>query len=66
MQYGYRTKITPHFDAPQKRSKSGKDALYNFSLVEDGTPEGTTQPSNTVKIGFNKAGTHDVMDIEVR
>lgn len=57
LQYGYRTKITPHFDAPVKlpRHQKGKNAPTPGPL-----PEGKTVP-----IGFNKVGTRDVLDIEV-
>lgn len=57
LQYGYRTKITPHFDAPQKvpRRRKNKEDPPLKPL-----PEGTT-----VAIGFNKVGKREVMDIEV-
>lgn len=53
LQYGYRTKITPHFDTPARD-------LKKFGLPEDGA-----QP-DWFRIGFNKIGTRHVMDIEVR
>jgi tRNA (uracil-5-)-methyltransferase len=56
LQYGYRTKITPHFDAP---SKKWLKAPAKAPLAADGRPE-------FLKIGFNKVGTRNVMDIEVR
>ena len=57
LQYGYRTKITPHFDAPQKfpRRRKGKEQPPLQPL-----PKGTSIP-----IGFNKVGKREVMDIEV-
>lgn len=53
--YGYRTKLTPHFDAPPKEHRL-KKAVVNDGVVEK--PE-------WLRIGFNAAGTHRVMDIEV-
>jgi tRNA (uracil-5-)-methyltransferase len=57
LQYGYRTKITPHFDAPPKKfQKAGPP-------ITAGT-EKMPQPE-WLKIGFNHVGKRDVMDIEV-
>ena len=57
LQYGYRTKITPHFDAPPKRfQKTGPPATVEA--------ENVTQPE-WLKIGFNHVGQRNVMDIEV-
>jgi tRNA (uracil-5-)-methyltransferase len=54
LQYGYRTKITPHFDPPPKKlQKQGP------STSEEGKP-------SWLKIGFNQTGKRVVMDIEVR
>jgi len=50
--YGYRTKITPHFERPPKRIKP-----YNIQQGEH--PE-------WLKIGFNVANSNATMDIEVR
>ncbi|KAI0319910.1 S-adenosyl-L-methionine-dependent methyltransferase [Amylostereum chailletii] len=51
LQYGYRTKITPHFDAPPKKlQKRG-------ALPGEGKPD-------WLKIGFNHIGRRHVMDIE--
>lgn len=47
--YGYRTKITPHFDIPPKRVKDG---------------EGSKKPWD-LRIGFAEKGRRSVMDIEV-
>ncbi|KZT24394.1 S-adenosyl-L-methionine-dependent methyltransferase [Neolentinus lepideus HHB14362 ss-1] len=55
LQYGYRTKITPHFDAPPRRIR----AEYN-----NGTLEKTKGQPEWLKIGFNKAGTKNPIDIE--
>ncbi|KAF8261736.1 S-adenosyl-L-methionine-dependent methyltransferase, partial [Lactarius quietus] len=52
LQYGYRTKITPHFDPPPKKvQKQGP------STSEEGKP-------SWLKIGFNQIGKRVVMDIE--
>lgn len=57
MQYGYRTKLTPHFQRPpfsfQKAQKRG-----DASAAVEGKPE-------WLKIGFHEVGTRHVMDIEV-
>jgi tRNA (uracil-5-)-methyltransferase len=55
LEYGYRTKITPHFDAPPRKWVKAPE---NAPLAADGRPE-------FLKIGFNKIGTRNVMDIEV-
>ncbi|KAF5371304.1 hypothetical protein D9758_004267 [Tetrapyrgos nigripes] len=54
LQYGYRTKITPHFQAPP--SKVDKVELQK-QCAEGKAPE-------WLKIGFNRQGTSNVMDIE--
>ncbi|KAI5118524.1 hypothetical protein M0805_007692 [Coniferiporia weirii] len=56
LQYGYRTKITPHFDAPVKlpRRQKGKTVPTQEIIPE----------KKTVAIGFNKTGTREVLDIE--
>jgi tRNA (uracil-5-)-methyltransferase len=57
LQYGYRTKITPHFDAPPKRfQKKGPPS-------KDGAKE--VEKQEWLKIGFNHVGQRQVMDIEV-
>ncbi|KLO17542.1 S-adenosyl-L-methionine-dependent methyltransferase, partial [Schizopora paradoxa] len=53
LQYGYRTKITPHFEAPIKGPRRGKNSMPN---VETKVPD-------TVPIGFNMSGKR-VLDIE--
>ncbi|KAF9491625.1 tRNA methyltransferase [Pleurotus eryngii] len=50
LQYGYRTKITPHFEAPRQSQRQPLD-------LAEPTPE-------WLKIGFNKVGTRTTMDIE--
>ncbi|KAI0247844.1 S-adenosyl-L-methionine-dependent methyltransferase [Lactifluus subvellereus] len=52
LQYGYRTKITPHFDPPPKKLPS-----QGPSAGEEGKP-------SWLKIGFNQIGKRVVMDIE--
>ena len=49
LQYGYRTKITPHFKEPPKKAVK---------------PDGSTKP-DWLKIGFNVNCTSQVLDIEV-
>ena len=49
LQYGYRTKITPHFKEPPKKAQK---------------PEGSIKPE-WLKIGFNINDTSRVLDIEV-
>lgn len=51
VQYGYRTKITPHFQLPSKGKL--KD--------DDGDPD--VKP-DWLKIGFNQKGANNVLDIE--
>ena len=51
-QYGYRTKITPHFNAPPKAAQR--------------EPPPAGEKPEWLRIGFNRAGTQNVMDIEVR
>ncbi|EJF58849.1 S-adenosyl-L-methionine-dependent methyltransferase [Dichomitus squalens] len=55
LQYGYRTKLTPHFQRPpfsfQKSQKRGE------APVVEGKPD-------WLKIGFHEVGTRHVMDIE--
>ncbi|KAH9947412.1 S-adenosyl-L-methionine-dependent methyltransferase [Amylocystis lapponica] len=53
LQYGYRTKITPHFDAPPKKAqKAHREESANASQPE------------WLNIGFNQIGTRQVLDIE--
>jgi tRNA (uracil-5-)-methyltransferase len=57
LQYGYRTKITPHFEAAPKSLRQKKQGE---KTDEDGVKE---QP-DWLKIGFNMVGTRKVLDIE--
>ena len=50
-QYHYRTKITPHFEAPPKKARADP-------------PPATPKP-DWLKIGFNQIGKKSVIDIEV-
>ncbi|KAJ6516569.1 S-adenosyl-L-methionine-dependent methyltransferase [Mycena vitilis] len=52
-QYNYRTKITPHFDAPTKAQRH-----------DSGNPQNNTDRPDWFTIGFNRVGTHKAMDIE--
>ena len=64
-QWGYRTKITPHFDAPPKAARAARDAK------EVGEEEGMNQDVGEGKrdwecrIGFERKGRPGVLDIEV-
>ncbi|THH27959.1 hypothetical protein EUX98_g6227 [Antrodiella citrinella] len=51
LQYGYRTKITPHFESPLR------------DLKKHGRPADGSKP-DWFKIGFNVIGTRNTMDIE--
>ncbi|KAF8991948.1 S-adenosyl-L-methionine-dependent methyltransferase [Cyathus striatus] len=57
-QYGYRTKLTPHFEAPPRKWRNG----INKGSVSWPPPEG--EELEWLKIGFNKIGTRKTMDIE--
>ncbi|KIO01234.1 hypothetical protein M404DRAFT_150637 [Pisolithus tinctorius Marx 270] len=52
LQYNYRTKITPHFEAAPKRARQ-----------TESTDASTSKP-DWLKIGFNEIGKRTVMDIE--
>ncbi|KAI0932816.1 hypothetical protein AcW1_000168 [Taiwanofungus camphoratus] len=54
LQYGYRTKITPHFEAPPKQVRKVSAHL---------PMDGSSKPE-WLRIGFNQIGTRRVMDIE--
>ncbi|VDB95848.1 unnamed protein product [Peniophora sp. CBMAI 1063] len=56
LQYGYRTKITPHFDAPPK-SVAKKYAGSDLTAPEGDKPD-------WLRIGFNQVNTRHVIDIE--
>ncbi|WWC68240.1 uncharacterized protein I206_102163 [Kwoniella pini CBS 10737] len=63
-QWGYRTKITPHFDAPpkwiQKQLKeNGEEAAMNSLANGNGERKGWE-----LRIGFERKGRPGVMDIE--
>ncbi|KAF8061735.1 S-adenosyl-L-methionine-dependent methyltransferase [Lyophyllum atratum] len=50
LEYGYRTKLTPHFEAPPKSARK-------HAAETEGKPD-------WLKIGFNRIGTSRTMDIE--
>lgn len=52
LQYNYRTKITPHFEAPPRRARQTEFTDANISKPD------------WLKIGFNEIGKRTVMDIE--
>jgi len=54
LEYGSRTKMTPHFDAPPKEHR------WKEAEVKDGV----VQRPEWLKIGFNVAGTKKPLDIE--
>ncbi|KZT68839.1 S-adenosyl-L-methionine-dependent methyltransferase [Daedalea quercina L-15889] len=54
LQYSYRTKITPHFDAAPRSVQRSADKL----------PIDPSNPPDWLRIGFNRVGTRKVMDIE--
>ncbi|RXW16870.1 hypothetical protein EST38_g8982 [Candolleomyces aberdarensis] len=51
LQYGYRTKLTPHFDGPSKSARKG-------------SRKPSTEQPDWLQIGFNRIGTRKVLDIE--
>ncbi|KAH7906899.1 S-adenosyl-L-methionine-dependent methyltransferase [Hygrophoropsis aurantiaca] len=57
LQYNYRTKITPHFEAPSKKAKKAR--------VDEGAPDDNAKPG-WLNIGFNQIGKRSVMDIELQ
>ncbi|EPQ61280.1 S-adenosyl-L-methionine-dependent methyltransferase [Gloeophyllum trabeum ATCC 11539] len=56
LQYGYRTKITPHFEAPPKKLQK--------QWQENGNQAESAEKPDWLKIGFNKIGTRKTIDIE--
>jgi tRNA (uracil-5-)-methyltransferase len=78
-QWGYRTKITPHFDAPPKTARAAKEARDAAALVA-GEEEGMNEEEGMkaevegeevkrdweCRIGFERKGRPGVLDIEVR
>ncbi|KAL2438339.1 tRNA (uracil(54)-C(5))-methyltransferase [Exophiala dermatitidis] len=56
LQYGYRTKLTPHYDAPKKRGGRNKN--------ENEGSDVSAQQQPPPAIGFGIKGTRKVMDIE--
>lgn len=69
-QWGYRTKITPHFDAPPKAARAAKEAKDAQKAQEMGEEEGMNQDTEgkrdwECRIGFERKGRPGVLDIEV-
>lgn len=66
-QWGYRTKITPHFDAPPKWARQAlveEEEAQNAEGEDGGGGEGRRKWE--CRIGFERKGRPGVMDIEVR
>lgn len=57
LQYGYRTKITPHFEAAPK-------SLLKKKQQDKTDKDEVTEQPDWLKIGFNVVGTRKVLDIE--
>ena len=72
-QWGYRTKITPHFDAVPKWARAGIEAKSEIVLGEEAAlnqietviGEGPGGRKWECKIGFDRKGRPGVLDIEV-
>jgi tRNA (uracil-5-)-methyltransferase len=65
-QWGYRTKITPHFDAPPKAARAAKDARDAAVQEEEGMNDvGEGKRDWECRIGFERKGRPGVLDIEV-
>jgi tRNA (uracil-5-)-methyltransferase len=66
-QWGYRTKITPHFDAPPKAARAAKDARDAAIQEEEGMNQdvGEGKRDWECRIGFERKGRPGVLDIEV-
>jgi tRNA/tmRNA/rRNA uracil-C5-methylase (TrmA/RlmC/RlmD family) len=66
-QWGYRTKITPHFDAPPKAARAAKDARDAAVQEEEGMNQdvGEGKRDWECRIGFERKGRPGVLDIEV-
>lgn len=57
LQYGYRTKITPHFEAAPK-------SLLRKKQAEKTDKDEVAEQPDWLKIGFNIVGKRQVLDIE--
>ena len=74
-QWGYRTKITPHFDAPPKAARAAKeqeDAKRAAEMEEEEGMNGIVEEGQgqevrkwECRIGFERKGRPGVLDIEV-
>ena len=71
-QYGYRTKITPHFEIPKalqtgkkgRRSVPSKETVVNEEEVENASSGIDRKPEYDFPIGFNEACRNRIIDIE--
>ena len=57
LKYGYRTKITPHFEAAPK-------SLLKIKQQDKTDHDEVKEQPDWLKIGFNLVGTRKVLDIE--
>jgi hypothetical protein len=67
-QWGYRTKITPHFDAPPKAARAAKEAREQATEEEGMNGENDAEKEEVgweCRIGFERKGRPGVLDIEV-
>jgi hypothetical protein len=72
-QWGYRTKITPHFDAPPKAARAAKEAREAQGVTEEEGMNEVNEVDTGVeekkdwecRIGFDRKGRPGVLDIEV-
>ncbi len=69
-QWGYRTKITPHFDAPPKKARRAVEATLDGGEEDEMNAEGVNGEGGggkkwVCRIGFERKGRPGVMDIEV-
>jgi tRNA (uracil-5-)-methyltransferase len=68
LQYGYRTKLTPHFQAPptggKKRQWKGKGKGVEAPATEAAVESGQGEKEWEVTIGFEQKGRKRIIDIE--
>lgn len=68
LQYGYRTKLTPHFQAPPSHGKSGRGKPNQWKGkgkgVEPPKADETEEKDWEVTIGFEQKGRKRILDIE--
>ena len=63
LQYGYRTKLTPHFQAPPTSGKSNGGGRRGKAKAQDETPA-PAEREWEVTIGFEEKGRKRIIDIE--